>query len=105
MLRNFGEDEIKFPSNLNSIIYIINVKVDVEYIRKTVLVMESHVPPVVQMFALAQDWFLVFPALVFHGMVIFKAEHVYSGNPGGRFSARGVIPHNKLVIYNWYKAV
>ena len=55
------------------------------------------------MFALAQDWFMVFPALV--PLVIFTAEHVYSGNPGDRFSAQGVIPHNKRVIYNWYKAV
>ena len=55
------------------------------------------------MFALAQDWFMVFPALV--PLVIFTAEHVYSGNPGDRFSAQGVISHNKRVIYNWYKAV
>ena len=64
---------------------------------------KSRVPPVVQMFALAQDWFMVFPALV--PLVIFTAEHVYSGNPGDRFSAQGVISHNKRVIYNWYKAV
>ena len=43
------------------------------------------------------------PALV--RLVIFTAEHVYSGNPGDRFSAQGVISHNKLVFYNWYKAV
>ena len=55
------------------------------------------------MFALAQDWFTVFPALV--RLVIFTADHVYSGNPGDRFSAQGVISLIKLVIYNWYKAV
>ena len=77
--------------------------VDVENRRKAILVLKSRVPPVVQMFALAQDWFMVFPALV--PLVIFTAEHVYSGNPGDRFSAQGVISLNKLVIYNWYKAV
>ena len=77
--------------------------VDVENRRKAILVLKSRVPPVVQMFALAQDWFMVFPALV--PLVIFTAEHVYSGNPGDRFSAQGVISHNKRVIYNWYKAV
>ena len=71
--------------------------------RKAILVLMSRVPPVVQMFALAQDWFMVFPALV--RLVIFTAEHVYSGNPGDRFSAQGVISHNKLVFYNCYKAV
>ena len=77
--------------------------VDVENRRKAILVLKSRVPPVVQMFALAQDWFMVFPALV--PLVIFTAEHVYSGNPGDRFSAQWVISHNKRVIYNWYKAV
>ena len=77
--------------------------VDVENRRKAILALKSRVPPVVQMFALAQDWFMVFPALV--PLVIFTAEHVYSGNPGDRFSAQGVISHNKRVIYNWYKAV
>ena len=77
--------------------------VDAENIRKTILILKSRVPPVVQMFALAQDWFMVFPALV--RLVIFTAEHVYSGNPGDRFSAQGVISHNKLVIYNWFKEV
>ena len=77
--------------------------VDVENRRKAILVLKSRVPPVVQMFALAQDWFMVFPALV--RLVIFTAEHVYSGNPGDRFSAQGVISHNKLVFHNWYKAV
>ena len=46
---------------------------------------------------------MVFTALV--RLVIFIAEHVYSENPGDRFSAQGVISHNKLVIYNWYKTV
>ena len=55
------------------------------------------------MFALDQDWFMVFPALA--RLVIFTAEHVYSGNPGDRFSAQGVISYNKLPIYNWYEAV
>ena len=32
-------------------------------------------------------------------LVIFTAEHMYSGNPGDRFSAQGAISHNKLVIY------
>ena len=77
--------------------------VDVENRRKAILVLKSRMPPVVQMFALAQDWFMVFTALV--PLVIFTAEHVYSGNPGDRFSAQGVISHNKRVIYNWYKAV
>ena len=86
-----------------TVIYIINVMVDVENMRKTILVLKSHVPPVVQMFALAQDWFMVFLALVW--LVIFTAQHVYSGNPGDRFSAQGEISHNKLVIYKWYKAV
>ena len=76
---------------------------DVENRRKAILVLKSRVQPVVQMFALAQDWFMVFPALV--PLVIFTAEHVYSGNPGDRFSAQGVISHNKRVIYNWYKSV
>ena len=48
----------------NKVIYIIDVIVDVDYIRKTILALKSHVPPVVEMFALAQDWFVVFPALV-----------------------------------------
>ena len=89
----------------NKVIYIItNVSmVDVENRRKAILVLKSRVPPVVQMFALAQNWFMVFPALV--PLVIFTAEHVYSGNPGDRFSAQGVISHNKRVIYNWYRAV
>ena len=87
----------------NKVIYIINVMVDVENIRKTILVLKSRVPLVVQMFALAQDWFMVFSALV--RLVIFTAEHVYSGNPGDKFSAQGVISHNKLVIYNSYKAM
>ena len=77
--------------------------VDVEYKWKTILVLKSHVPPVVQMLALAQDWFMVFPALV--RLAIFTAEHVYFGNPGDRFSAQRAISHNKLVIYNWYKVV
>ena len=46
---------------------------------------------------------MVFLALV--RLIIFTAEHVYSGNPGDRFSAQGVIFHNKLVIYDQYKAV
>ena len=82
---------------------MITSMVDVENRRKTIFVLKSRVPPAVQMFALAQDWFMVFPALV--RLVIFTAEHLYSGNPGDRFSAHGVISHNKLVIYNWYKAV
>ena len=41
---------------------------------------------------------MVFPALV--QLVIFTAENVYSGNPGDRFSAQGVISHNNHVIYN-----
>ena len=77
--------------------------VDVENMRKTIHVLKSRVPPVVQMFALAQDWFMVFPALA--RLVIFTAEHVYSGNPGDRFSAQGRISYNKLAIYNWYEAV
>ena len=85
------------------VIYIINVLVDVENIRESILVLKSREPPAVQMFTLAQDWFPVFPALV--RLVIFTAEHVYSGNAGDRFSAQGVISHIKLVIYNWYKAV
>ena len=82
----------------NKVIYIItNVSmVDVENRRKAILVLKSRVPPFVQMFALAQDWFMVFPALV--PLVIFTAEHVYSGNPGDRFSTQGVISHNKRVI-------
>ena len=87
----------------NEVIYIITSMVDVENMRKTILVLKSRVPPVVQMFALAQDWFMVFPALA--RLVIFTAEHVYSGNPGDRFSAQGVISYNKLAIYNWYEAV
>ena len=77
--------------------------VDVENRRKAILVLKSRVSPVVQMFALAQDWFMVFPALF--PLVIFTAKHVYSGNPGDRFSAQGVISYNKLAIYNWYEAV
>ena len=77
--------------------------VDVENRRKAILVLKSRVSPVVQMFVLAQDWFMVFPALV--PLVIFTAKHVYSGNPGDRFSAQGVISYNKLAIYNWYEAV
>ena len=90
----------------NKVIYIItNVSMVVMKTggKQYLLVLKSRVPPVVQMFALAQDWFMVFPALV--PLVIFTAEHVYSGNPGDRFSAQGVISHNKRVIYNWYKAV
>ena len=77
--------------------------VDLENRRKAILVLKSRVLSVVQMFALAQDWFMVFPALA--RLVIFTAEHVYSGNPGDRFSAQGVISYNKLPIYNWYEAV
>ena len=84
-------------------IYIITSMVDVENRRKAIIVLKSRVPPVVQMFALAQDWFMVFPTLV--RLVILTAEHVYSRNPGDRFSAQVVISHNRLVIYNWYKAV
>ena len=87
----------------NKVIYIITSMVDVEKRRKEIVFPKSRVPPVVQMFVLAQDWFMVFPALV--RLVIFTTEHVYSGNPGDRFSAQGVISHNKLVIYSWYKAV
>ena len=87
----------------NKVIYIITSMVDVENRRKAILVLKSRVSPVVQMFALAQDWFMVFPALV--PLVIFTAKHVYSGNPGDRFSAQGVISCNKLAIYNWYEAV
>ena len=76
--------------------------VDLENRRKAILVLKSRVLSVVQMFALAQDWFMVFPALA--RLVIFTAEHVYSGNPGDRFSAQGVISYNGLPIYNWYEA-
>ena len=33
-------------------------------------------------------------------LVIFAAGHVYSVNPGDRFSAQGVISDNKFLIYN-----
>ena len=48
----------------NEVIYKISVMVDVENIRKTILVLKSRVPPVDQMFVLAQDCFMVFLALV-----------------------------------------
>ena len=87
----------------NKVIYISTSMVDLENRRKAIIVLKSRVLSVVQMFALAQDWFMVFPALA--RLVIFTAEHVYSGNPGHRFSAQGVISYNKLPIYNWYEAV
>ena len=87
----------------NKVIYIITSMVDVKKQAESNSRPMSRVPPVIQMFALAQDWFMVFPAIVL--LVIFTAEHVHSGNPGDRFSAQGVISHNKLVIHNWYKAV